>query len=791
MSNENDDEFYDEFGNYIGPDLDSSSDDDDDDDNEDNEEDSNGGRQPSKRTQEVPDDASDMSGDDDGGERGGRNNNNALIVASEDGQDMNMADPQNAIVLHEDKEHYPSAAETFGEDVRVAVLEEDAMDLDTPIVEPVIQKSHTAVHDPATLQYKYSDEFLTQVLLSNETTSTRRGIAICGHLHHGKTTLVDALIEPTLQTPFGPKASLQDQGLRLADTLQAEQDRQLSLKSTPWTMALSDTRGKSYAVTMIDCPGHVQFHDESVATMRLVDGIMLVVDCVEGVMMHTELIIRQAITEGLPILLCLSKMDRLIVELRLPPKDAYFKLLNIIETVNDLIAQASCHRYPIQVSPENGNVCFSSGLHGWIFTLQSFAQVYADHNDETLGNITLQQFAKRMWGDWYWDTETNHFHTSPKQCSNPSAVIERSFITFILNPIYKIYSACLGESEEDVNRLLRSLGVLLKKEDLRASARPLLRSAMSKFLSTAASGVVDMMVQHVATPRNAAKGKVLRGYSGPMDGPIVKDLMSCSPRGKLVIHVTKLYSTSDGSSFDALGRIYSGTVTPGQRVKVLGEGYVPDEDEEDCAIAPVEGVGIPRGRGQTEVTAATAGNWVLLKGMDSTIAKTATIVSLDSDVESSGEPGEDENSIHIFKPLRFPFCGSESVVKLALEPFQPAELPKMVEGLRRVSKSYPMVHTRVEESGEHVLFGTGELYLDCVLHDLRSVHADVEVKVADPTVAFRETVVETSSLKCFAEVRKRLPVMFLLACYHEGAFLSPCESYPFCRLRISGTSSHS
>ena len=91
---------------------------------------------------------------------------------------------------------------------------------------------------------------------------------------------------------------------------------------------------------------------------------------------------------------------------------------------------------------------------------------------------------------------------------------------------------------------------------------------------------------------------------------------------------------------------------------------------------------------------------------------------------------------------------------MALEPFQPAELPKMVEGLRRVSKSYPMVHTRVEESGEHVLFGTGELYLDCVLHDLRSVHADVEVKVADPIVAFRETVVETSSLKCFAEVKR-------------------------------------
>ena len=92
-------------------------------------------------------------------------------------------------------------------------------------------------------------------------------------------------------------------------------------------------------------------------------------------------------------------------------------------------------------------------------------------------------------------------------------------------------------------------------------------------------------------------------------------------------------------------------------------------------------------------------------------------------------------------------------MKLAVEPLNPAELPKMVEGLRRVSKSYPMSTTRVEESGEHVLFGTGELYLDCVMHDLRTVYSDIEVKVADPVVGFRETVVETSSVKCFSEVR--------------------------------------
>ena len=102
-------------------------------------------------------------------------------------------------------------------------------------------------------------------------------------------------------------------------------------------------------------------------------------------------------------------------------------------------------------------------------------------------------------------------------------------------------------------------------------------------------------------------------------------------------------------------------------------------------------------------------------------------------------------------------------MKLSMEPLNPAELPKMVESLRRISKAYPMARTRVEESGEHVLFGTGELYMDCMMHDLRHVYSDMEVKVSDPVVGFRETVVETSSVKCFAETANKRNKLTLIA----------------------------
>jgi U5 small nuclear ribonucleoprotein component len=472
MADANDEDLYDEFGNYIGPELDSSSDEDESDDSDREEE----------VTKDAPDDASDVSDDQD----------RAMVVADEE-QQQHTADPVNAIVLHEDKEHYASAEETFGEGVRTAVLDEDAMDLDTPIVEPVVTKSHHVGDKEEPSPFLYSDEFLTSIV-SNETTRTRRGVAIVGHLHHGKTSLIDCLIEGTLENKWGPRAALNDQGPRYTDVLKSEQERQMSLVSTPLTVLLPDSRGKTFAITMVDCPGHTNFHDESVAALRSVDGAVIVVDAVEGIMMHTELLLKQIVAEGLPAMLCISKVDRLIVELKLPPRDAYYKLLNIIESVNQILAQASCGRYPT-LSPVKDNVAFSSAQHGWLFTLSSFAQVYAEHNDDVLGNLTAEEFSKRLWGDWYWDSETHKFHKSPKDCSTPR--VDRTFVSFCLEPIYKIYTACLGEQEKDANKILRSLGVFLKRDQLRASARPLLRAAMSKFMETATCGLVDMIAKHV------------------------------------------------------------------------------------------------------------------------------------------------------------------------------------------------------------------------------------------------------------------------------------------------------
>ena len=125
--------------------------------------------------------------------------------------------------------------------------------------------------------------------------------------------------------------------LRYTDTLYTEQERGVSIKSTPFTILMSDLKEKNFLFNILDTPGHVNFSDEATAAFSLCDGIVLFVDAHEGFMLNTDRLIKHAIQERLSITLCFNKIDRLMLELKLPPQDAYFKIKHIIDEVNGLI----------------------------------------------------------------------------------------------------------------------------------------------------------------------------------------------------------------------------------------------------------------------------------------------------------------------------------------------------------------------------------------------------------------------------------------------------------------------
>ncbi|CAL9755402.1 unnamed protein product [Musa acuminata subsp. burmannicoides] len=702
-----DDSLYDEFGNYIGPEIESDVGSDASDDDASTVDKSPAGSAPSD--------------DGDAGATSPGAAANGWITSAGGPDDMDVDAAASQIVLAEDKKYYPTAEEVYGEGVETLVMDEDEQPLEQPIIKPVrTLKFEVGVKDSSTY---VSTEFLLG-LASNP--SLVRNVALVGHLQHGKTVFMDMLVEQTHEISTFDVQN--ERHIRYTDTRIDEQERRISIKAVPMSLVLEDSNAKSYLCNIMDTPGHVNFSDEMTAALRLADGAVLVVDAAEGVMVNTERAIRHAIQERLPIVVVMNKVDRLITELKLPPTDAYFKLRHTLEAINDLISSCSTTVGGTQmVDPVAGNVCFASANAGWSFTLQSFAKLYLKLHGIPFDSV---KFASRLWGDMYYHPDQRVFKKKP-----PMAGGERSFVQFILEPLYKIYSQVIGEHKKSVEATLAELGVTLSNAAYKLNVKPLLRLACSSVFGFA-TGFTDMLVQHIPSARDAATKKVEHIYTGPQDSYIAEAMKNCDPYGPLMINITKLYPKSDCSVFDAFGRVYSGTIQTGQTLRVLGEGYSP-EDEEDMTVKEVTKLWVYQARYRIPISKAPAGSWVLIEGVDASIMKTATLCPLYMDED-----------VYIFRPLRF---NTLSVVKTATEPLNPSELPKMVEGLRKISKSYPLAITKVEESGEHTILGTGEIYLDSIMKDLRELYSEVEVKVADPVVTFCETVVETSSMKCFAE----------------------------------------
>ncbi|KAI1185438.1 P-loop containing nucleoside triphosphate hydrolase protein [Nemania serpens] len=706
------DDLYDEFGNFIGEDADAS------------EEESQHGV-----------DAGAYLDDDDYPERAPATTGQELMEIDDEG-------PSNSVILHEDKQYYPTAEQVYGADVETLVQEEDAQPLSQPIIAPVEVRKFSI--EEAELPPVYFDRnFMTDLMNFPDQI---RNIALAGHLHHGKTALMDMLVLEThniadrLEKRMGKK---RDEQLRYTDTHVLERDRGLSVKAAPMSLVLQSTKGKSHLFNIIDTPGHVNFVDEVAASLRLVDGLALVVDVVEGVQVNTEQIIKHAVLENIPMTLIINKMDRLILELRLPPSDAYFKLKHVIEEVNTIIENTRPGSGEAKrLSPERGNVLFACSEMRWCFTLQSFSKMYAD----SFPGVNTEELAKRLWGDIYFNTSKRTFSRKPLPGGHGA---QRSFIHFVLEPIYKVFSHTISQSAEELKPMLASLGIELKPSQYRMDAKVLLQLVCEQFFGPS-TGFVDMMVKHIPSPVEAAETKLQQHYTGSLDTKVAESMKKCDQGGPLVIHVTKLFNAPDAKSFYSFGRVMSGIARPGMQVRVLGEGYSID-DEEDMAMATIGNVYIAETRYNVETDGVPAGSLVLLSGVDNSIVKSATIVP---------PKLEDDEDAYIFKPVSH---FTESVLKVAVEPINPSELPKMLDGLRKVNKSYPLVTTKVEESGEHIILGTGELYMDCVLHDLRRLYADMEIKVSDPVTRFCETVDEMSATKCYAETPNKKNKITMIA----------------------------
>merc|ERR1719206_1146612 len=395
----------------------------------------------------------------------------------------------------------------------------------------------------------------------------------------------------------------------------------------------------------------------------------------------------------------------------------------------------------VRVDVNNGSVGFGSGLHGWSFTLKQFAEMYASKF-----GVDIDKMMKKLWGESFFNPKTKKW-SKTKDADN-----KRSFCMYVLDPIYMVFDAIMTFKKEQTEKLLGKLTTaqgklvkdVLKNEEKEMEGKPLMKAVMRNWLP-AGEAMFQMICIHLPSPVTAQRYRAELLYEGPHDDAACMGIKNCDPDAPLMMYVSKMVPTSDKGRFYAFGRVFSGTIATGQKVRIQGSHYKPGS-KEDLNIKNIQRTVLMMGRSTEQIADVPCGNTVALVGVDAYILKTGTITTFED--------------AHILADMKY---SVSPVVKVAVKPKDGKDLPKLVEGLKKLSKSDPLVVCTTEETGEHVIAGCGELHVEICLKDLRDEYAQCDFVMSDPVVSYRETVSNESSQTCLAKSPNKHNRIYLVA----------------------------
>lgn len=198
-----------------------------------------------------------------------------------------------------------------------------------------------------------------------------RNLGIVAHIDHGKTTLSDNLIAASglISEHLAGKQCFMD-------SYELEQERGITINASNISLVYNAPNNEQYLVNLIDTPGHVDFGGDVIRAMRAVDGVIIVVDVVEGVMPQTETVIRQALKEYVKPILFLNKVDRLVNELKVTPDEMQKRFVEVINSVNKIINDYTPEEFKGKwsVSVQDNSVAFGSGYNNWALSFESIKQ---------------------------------------------------------------------------------------------------------------------------------------------------------------------------------------------------------------------------------------------------------------------------------------------------------------------------------------------------------------------------------------------------------------------------------
>lgn len=584
---------------------------------------------------------------------------------------------------------------------------------DEPVIKPTtsVKTLEYTITDNELPETTYSKDYLVE--LAKTQPERIRNVAFVGGLHTGKTSFLDTIVmEVHPQIRPSKRDDQNGKPVRYLSTHKLENERGISIRNSVLSILLQDLRHRSHPVNFVDCPGHPDFQDEMDAALRVVEGAVLVLDAVEGLTGRDKRIVTELIKNDLPFVVVLNKFDRLIMELRLPPRDFYMKMKHVLDDLNSFIHHNEyifSYTHDKLISPLKNNVVFASHNLRTSFSLSTWSKLY--ERTGQIPNVDISKLEKLLWGKY---TFKDGKFSKSTSSSAPS-----TFELFIVEPLYKLVTYALVSEPSDntlATILWEHYKVTLPKSTYKKDPQTLLREVFSAVFIDLAD-FTQALVLTLPPPTNACLQKK-KAILETNDTYLIAEVFG-----------VRLVPGLNESLF--LTRIIQGTLRVGDKVHV----YTGQDAKKTGTVSALK---ICSGRYNILVNEVSLGSVVLISGLDESISNCASLLGMSCPIENLGKFHNVNN-------------GSKSVYKVAVECEHPSELPRLVRGLQTLARTYSGAIVKLEDSGEYTILGTGELFLDCFLHDLRYLSNDyLSIKVSDTMVKFSETCDERSVTKLSA-----------------------------------------
>ena len=228
--------------------------------------------------------------------------------------------------------------------------------------------------------------------------------------------------------------------------------------------------------------------------------------------------------------------------------------------------------------------------------------------------------------------------------------------------------------------------------------------------------ILDMAVKHLPNPVVAQKYRIPKIWRGDIESKFGQGLLNCNRNEEVAFIITNIVIEPRSGKEIAAGRLYSGTIKNGMEV------YANNAKKK----ATVQQVLVYNGIKPEQLREVPAGNVLAITGLNADVGDTIT----------ETEQTSFEEIKHIFQP----------VITKSIEVTKSADLPKLIDVLRKVGKEDPSIKVEInEETGENLISGMGELHLEIIEGRIKN-EKGLEVKTGSPIVVYRESVAKPSDV---------------------------------------------